>query len=205
MKINTAEFVISNSEVSKCPKDPLPEYAFIGRSNVGKSSLINMLTNHKSLAKTSSKPGKTQLINHFKINNNWFLVDLPGYGYAKVSKKSKEVFQQFVTDYFEKREQLVCAFVLIDIRLEAQKIDLEFFTYLGVTEVPFCIIFTKADKVGKTRIHSHIEAYRKQVLASGWEEMPQHFITSATESTGKEELLSFIDEINQEMFKNDSF
>ncbi|HRE78586.1 MAG TPA: ribosome biogenesis GTP-binding protein YihA/YsxC [Flavobacterium sp.] len=205
MKINTAEFVISNSEVSKCPKDPLPEYAFIGRSNVGKSSLINMLTNHKSLAKTSSKPGKTQLINHFKINNNWFLVDLPGYGYAKVSKKSKEVFQQFVTDYFEKREQLVCAFVLIDIRLEAQKIDLEFFTYLGVTEVPFCIIFTKADKVGKTRIHSHIEAYRKQVLASGWEEMPQHFITSATESTGKEELLSFIDEINQEMFKNNNF
>jgi GTP-binding protein len=205
MKINTAEFVISNSEVSKCPKDPLPEYAFIGRSNVGKSSLINMLTNHKSLAKTSSKPGKTQLINHFKINNNWFLVDLPGYGYAKVSKKSKEVFQQFVTDYFEKREQLVCAFVLIDIRLEAQKIDLEFFTYLGVTEVPFCIIFTKADKVGKTRIHSHIEAYRKQVLASGWEEMPQHFITSATESTGKDELLSFIDEINQEMFKNDNF
>lgn len=205
MKINTAEFVISNSEVSKCPKDPLPEYAFIGRSNVGKSSLINMLTNHKSLAKTSSKPGKTQLINHFKINNNWFLVDLPGYGYAKVSKKSKEVFQQFVTDYFEKREQLVCAFVLIDIRLEAQKIDLEFFTYLGVTEVPFCIIFTKADKVGKTRIHSHIEAYRKQVLASGWEEMPQHFITSATESSGKEELLSFIDEINQEMFKSDNF
>ena len=205
MKINTAEFIISNSEVSKCPKEPLPEYAFIGRSNVGKSSLINMLTNHKSLAKTSSKPGKTQLINHFKINNNWFLVDLPGYGYAKVSKKSKETFQQFVTDYFEKREQLVCAFVLIDIRLEAQKIDLEFLTYLGVTEVPFCIIFTKADKIGKTRIDSHVAAYRKQVLASGWEEMPQHFITSATESTGKEELLSFIDEINQEMFKNNSF
>jgi GTP-binding protein len=205
MKITTAEFVISNSEVSKCPKDPLPEYAFIGRSNVGKSSLINMLTNHKSLAKTSSKPGKTQLINHFKINNNWFLVDLPGYGYAKVSKKSKETFQQFVTDYFEKREQLVCAFVLIDIRLEAQKIDLEFLTYLGVTEVPFCIIFTKADKIGKTRVDSHVAAYRKQVLASGWEEMPQHFITSATESTGKEELLSFIDKINQEMFKNNSF
>ncbi|HQX02673.1 MAG TPA: ribosome biogenesis GTP-binding protein YihA/YsxC [Flavobacterium sp.] len=202
MKITTAEFIISNSEVSKCPKDPLPEYAFIGRSNVGKSSLINMLTNHKSLAKTSSKPGKTQLINHFKINNNWFLVDLPGYGYAKVSKKSKDVFQKFVTDYFEKREQLVCAFVLIDIRLEAQKIDLEFITYLGVTEVPFCIIFTKADKIGKTRIQSHITAYRKQVLASGWEEMPQHFVTSATETTGKEELLSFIDNINQEMFKN---
>ena len=202
MKINTAEFIISNSEVSKCPKEPLPEYAFIGRSNVGKSSLINMLTNHKNLAKTSGKPGKTQLINHFKINSNWFLVDLPGYGYARVSKKTKEVFQQFITDYFEKREQLVCAFVLIDIRLEAQKIDLEFITYLGVTEVTFCIIFTKADKIGKTRIQSHITAYRKQVLASGWEEMPQHFVTSATETTGKEELLSFIDNINQEMFKN---
>lgn len=205
MKITTAEFIISNSEVSKCPKEPLPEYAFIGRSNVGKSSLINMLTNHKNLAKTSSKPGKTQLINHFKINNNWFLVDLPGYGYARVSKKSKAVFQQFVTDYFEKREQLVCAFVLIDIRLEAQKIDLEFFTYLGITEIPFCIIFTKADKIGKTKIHSHIEAYRKQVLASGWEEMPQHFVTSATEATGKDDLLSYIDEINQEMFKNNTF
>jgi len=202
MKINTAEFVISNSEVSKCPKEPLPEYAFIGRSNVGKSSLINMITNHKNLAKTSSKPGKTQLINHFKINSNWFLVDLPGYGYARVSKKSKAVFQQFVTDYFEKREQMVCAFVLIDIRLEAQKIDLEFLTYLGVTEVPFCIVFTKADKIGKTKVHSHVEAYRKQVLASGWEEMPKHFITSATEATGKDELLSYIDEINQEMFKN---
>ncbi|MDD2985199.1 ribosome biogenesis GTP-binding protein YihA/YsxC [Flavobacterium sp.] len=205
MKITSAEFIISNSEVSKCPKEPLPEYAFIGRSNVGKSSLINMLTNHKNLAKTSSKPGKTQLINHFKINNNWFLVDLPGYGYARVSKKSKAVFQQFVTDYFEKREQMVCAFVLIDIRLEAQKIDLEFFTYLGVTEVPFCIVFTKADKIGKTKIHSHVEAYRKQVLASGWEEMPQHFVTSATEATGKEDLLSYIDEINQEMFKSNSF
>jgi len=202
MKINTAEFVISNSEVSKCPKEPLPEYAFIGRSNVGKSSLINMITNHKNLAKTSSKPGKTQLINHFKINSNWFLVDLPGYGYARVSKKSKAVFQQFVTDYFEKREQMVCAFVLIDIRLEAQKIDLEFLTYLGVTEVPFCIVFTKADKIGKTKVHSHVEAYRKQVLASGWEEMPKHFVTSATEATGKDELLSYIDEINQEMFKN---
>jgi GTP-binding protein len=202
MKITTAEFIISNSEVSKCPKEPIPEYAFIGRSNVGKSSLINMLTNHKNLAKTSSKPGKTQLINHFKINSNWFLVDLPGYGYARVSKKSKAVFQQFVTDYFEKREQMVCAFVLIDIRLEAQKIDLEFLTYLGVTEVPFCIVFTKADKIGKTKIHSHVEAYRKQVLASGWEEMPQHFVTSATEATGKDELLTYIDEINQEMFKN---
>lgn len=204
MKINTAEFIISNSEVSKCPKDPLPEYAFIGRSNVGKSSLINMLTNHKNLAKTSSKPGKTQLINHFKINSNWFLVDLPGYGYAKVSKKTKEVFQKFITDYFEKREQLVCAFVLIDIRLEAQKIDLEFINYLGVTEVPFCILFTKADKIGKTKIDSHIAAYRKQVLANGWEEMPQYFVTSSTEATGKETILEFIDDVNQSFFKEQS-
>ena len=164
MKINTAEFIISNSEVSKCPKEPLPEYAFIGRSNVGKSSLINMLTNHKNLAKTSGKPGKTQLINHFKINSNWFLVDLPGYGYARVSKKTKEVFQQFITDYFEKREQLVCAFVLIDIRLEAQKIDIEFINYLGETEVPFCIIFTKADKIGKVQAQKNIAAYKKQLF-----------------------------------------
>jgi GTP-binding protein len=204
MKINTAEFIISNSEVSKCPKDPLPEYAFIGRSNVGKSSLINMLTNHKNLAKTSSKPGKTQLINHFKINSNWFLVDLPGYGYAKVSKKTKEVFQKFITDYFEKREQLVCAFVLIDIRLEAQKIDLEFINYLGVTEVPFCIVFTKADKIGKTKVDSHIAGYRKQVLANGWEEMPQYFVTSSTEATGKEVILEFIDDVNQSFFKEQS-
>ena len=137
MKINTAEFIISNSEVDKCPKEFLPEYAFIGRSNVGKSSLINMLTNHKKLAKTSGRPGKTQLINHFKINNNWFLVDLPGYGYAKVSKRTKSVFQQFITDYFEKREQLVSAFVLIDIRHEAQDIDIEFMSYLGESEIPF--------------------------------------------------------------------
>ena len=202
MKINSAEFIISNSEVSKCPLERLPEYAFIGRSNVGKSSLINMLTNHKNLAKTSGKPGKTQLINHFKINNNWFLVDLPGYGYARVSKKTKEVFQQFITDYFEKREQLVCAVVLIDIRHEAQQIDLEFIEYLGETEVPFCIVFTKADKIAKTKIEAHVAAYRKQLLANNWEEMPQHFVTSATETTGKENLLQFIDEVNQEVFKS---
>src|SRR6186713_2752783 len=202
MKINTAEFVISNSDVSKCPKDFLPEYAFIGRSNVGKSSLINMLTNHKNLAKTSGRPGKTQLINHFKINNNWFLVDLPGYGYAKVSKKTKEVFQQFITDYFEKREQLVCAFVLIDIRHEAQKIDLEFITYLGEIELPFCIVFTKADKISKGKIEQHVAAYRKALLANNWEEMPQHFVTSATESTGRDAVLDFIDGVNEEMFKS---
>lgn len=201
MKINTAEFIISNSIVSLCPAERLPEYAFIGRSNVGKSSLINMLTNHKSLAKTSGRPGKTQLINHFKINNNWFLVDLPGYGYAKVSKKTKEVFQQFITDYFEKREQLVCAFVLIDIRHEAQKIDLEFITYLGEIELPFCIIFTKADKISKGKVAQHVASYRKALLANNWEEMPHHFVTSATEQTGREGLLSYIDEINQEIFK----
>jgi GTP-binding protein len=205
MEIHKAEFIISNSEVSKCPKEPLPEYAFIGRSNVGKSSLINMLTNHKNLAKTSGRPGKTQLINHFKINQNWFLVDLPGYGYARVSKKTKEVFQKFITDYFEKREQLVCAFVLIDIRLEAQKIDLEFITYLGEIQIPFCIIFTKADKISKTKVDSHIAAYRKALLANNWEEMPQHFVTSSTEATGRKEVLDFIDSVNQEMFKDNGF
>jgi GTP-binding protein len=201
MKINTAEFIISNSEVDKCPKEPLPEYAFIGRSNVGKSSLINMLTNHKNLAKTSGRPGKTQLINHFKINNNWFLVDLPGYGYAKVSKKTKAVFQQFITDYFEQRTQLVCAFVLIDIRLEAQKIDLEFMEFMGESEIPFCIVFTKADKISRVKVDMHVAAYRKQMLANNWAEMPQHFITSSTEGTGKEILLSYIEEINQELFQ----
>lgn len=202
MKINTAEFVISNSEVSKCPKEPLPEYAFIGRSNVGKSSLINMITGNKNLAKTSAKPGKTQLINHFKINNNWFLVDLPGYGYAKVSKQTKATFQQFITDYFEKREQLVCAFVLIDIRHEAQKIDLEFMRYLGESEIPFLIIFTKADKIGKSKINHHITSYKKQMQADGWEDMPEYFITSSLQETGKEQLLEYIDSINQEWFKS---
>ena len=202
MKITTAEFIISNSDVSKCPTERLPEYAFIGRSNVGKSSLINMITNHKNLAKTSGKPGKTQLINHFKINSNWFLVDLPGYGYARVSKKTKEVFQEFITDYFETREQLVCAFVLIDIRLEAQKIDLEFIEYLGESEIPFCIIFTKADKIGKNKIAMNVAAYKKELLANNWEEMPPYFITSATEGNGKEELLNYIEEINGEVYKN---
>lgn len=202
MKVTSAEFVISNSEVHKCPLERIPEYAFIGRSNVGKSSLINMITNHKNLAKTSSRPGKTQLINHFKINNNWFLVDLPGYGYARVSKKTQEVFQKFITDYFEKREQLVCAFVLIDVRHEAQKIDLEFLTYLGETEVPFCIIFTKSDKISKGKIEQNIAAYRKAMLANNWEEMPQYFVTSSLDAVGKEPLLEYIDQINQEIFKN---
>ena len=205
MKINTAEFVISNSDVSKCPNEPLPEYAFIGRSNVGKSSLINMLTGRNSLAKTSGRPGKTQLINHFKINANWNLVDLPGYGYARVSKSTKETFQKFITDYFERREQLVCAFVLIDIRLEAQKIDLEFITYLGETQVPFCIIFTKADKISRGKVDQHVAAYRKALLANNWEEMPQYFVTSSTEGTGRDALLNYIDDVNKGIFENQGF
>jgi len=205
MKINTAEFIVSNSDVSKCPKEPLPEYAFIGRSNVGKSSLINMLTGRNSLAKTSGRPGKTQLINHFKINENWFLVDLPGYGYARVSKSAKETFQKFITDYFERREQMVCAFVLVDIRHEAQKIDLEFINYLGEAEVPFCIIFTKADKISKGKVQQHVAAYKKKVIENGWEEMPRHFITSSTESTGRDELLAYIEELNKGIFENQGF
>ncbi|MFP9118779.1 ribosome biogenesis GTP-binding protein YihA/YsxC [Flavobacterium sp. RNTU_13] len=205
MKINTAEFIVSNSDAAKCPKDLIPEYAFIGRSNVGKSSLINMLTGRNSLAKTSGRPGKTQLINHFKINNNWHLVDLPGYGYARVSKSTKQVFQKFITDYFEKREQLVCAFVLVDIRHDAQKIDVEFINYLGEAEVPFCIIFTKADKISKGKQQQHVAAYRKQIIAAGWEEMPQHFITSSEDATGREELLAYIDEVNKGIFENQGF
>lgn len=206
MKISSAEFVISNSEVSKCPAERLPEYAFIGRSNVGKSSLINMLTGRKSLAKTSATPGKTQLINHFKINNNWFLVDLPGYGYARVSKKTKQKFQKFITNYFEQREQLICAFVLVDIRHDAQKIDLEFINYLGETEVPFCIIFTKADKIGPSKVEQHIKAYQDSLFANNWEEMPPYFVTSSSKGIGKDEVLEYIDTINQDIFKNqDSF
>jgi GTP-binding protein len=198
MLIKTAEFVISNSEVAKCPKDLLPEYAFIGRSNVGKSSLINMITNHKNLAKTSGRPGKTQLINHFIINKNWFLVDLPGYGYAKVSKSSKKKFQKFITDYFEKRQQLISAFVLVDIRHEPQKIDLEFMEYLGVKQIPFSIVFTKADKLKPKAIERHVEDYSKELLKS-WEEMPQHFVTSSTKSVGGEALLHFIEETNTQI------
>ena len=196
MKITSSEFIISNTDVSKCPNEPLPEYAFIGRSNVGKSSLINMLTGRKDLAKTSGRPGKTQLINHFKINLNWFLVDLPGYGYAKVGRQTKQAFQQLITRYFEQRPQLICAFVLIDIRLEAQKIDLEFMEYLAEAEVPFCIVFTKADKIGKTKVDSQVSAYKKQMFSNRWEEFPPYFVTSAQDQTGREPLLAYIDELN---------
>ena len=193
--------MISNSKVTHCPKDTLPEYAFIGRSNVGKSSLINMLTQRKSLAKTSGRPGKTQLINHFKINDNWFLVDLPGYGYARVSKKDKKTFQKYITDYFRERQQLVCAFVLVDIRHEPQKIDLEFMEWMGENAIPFCIVFTKADKLRPKAIENHINAYIKDLLAGIWEEAPQYFVTSSTSDIGREELLLFIDDLNEKFFK----
>ncbi len=187
---------MSNSQVAKCPKDRLPEYAFIGRSNVGKSSLINMLTNCKNLAKTSGRPGKTQLINHFKIDDRWFLVDLPGYGYARVSKTTKQVFQRFITDYFEQREQLVSAFVLVDIRHEPQKIDVEFMQWLGERAIPFAIIFTKADKLKPQAIERNVAAY-KEALLDWWEEFPPYFVTSAQNKTGKEELTQYIEQTNQ--------
>ena len=198
MKIKSAEFVISNSLVSKCPKERIPEYAFIGRSNVGKSSLINMLTNKKSLAKTSGRPGKTQLINHFIINKEWFLVDLPGYGYARVSKKSKKTFQKFITDYFEKREQMICAFVLVDCRHEPQKVDLEFMEWLGVNQVPFNIIFTKADKLKPEALKRNIKNYQ-EILLKTWEELPECFVTSSSNYKGKEDLLNYIQNLNNSM------
>jgi GTP-binding protein len=196
MKIKTAKFVISNTDVTKCPKEKLPEYAFIGRSNVGKSSLINMLTNNSNLAKISNKPGKTQLINHFIINDAWFLVDLPGYGYAQVSKKHRATFQKIIHDYFDKRLHLVNTFVLVDIRHEPQKIDLDFMQYLGENGIPFSIIFTKVDKIAKTKTDTYIKKYKNKMLEF-WEEMPKYFISSSANKTGKEEILDYIEEINQ--------
>lgn len=204
MLIKTAEFVISNSDVAKCPKELLPEYAFIGRSNVGKSSLINMITGRNNLAKTSGKPGKTQLINHFIINKNWFLVDLPGYGYARVSKSAKNKFQKFITNYFENRQQLISAFVLVDIRHEPQKIDLEFMEYLTINQIPFCIIFTKADKLKPKAIENHVEKYSEELLKT-WEELPQYFITSSSKSIGKDEILEFIEQTNIQFNQSKNF
>ena len=202
MKIKSAEFVISNSDVTKCPKEKLIEYAFIGRSNVGKSSLINMLMQRKSLAKTSGKPGKTQLINHFLINKNWFLVDLPGYGYARVSKSSKKKFQKFITQYFSKRQQLALAFVLIDCRHKPQKIDLEFMQWMGENQVPFSIIFTKQDKMKPNALIKNIEDYKLKMLES-WEEMPNYFITSSSNGTGRDKVLNYMSEINSLVSKQD--
>ena len=198
MKIKSAEFVISNSSVSKCPQNDFPEYAFIGRSNVGKSSLINMLANRKSLAKTSGKPGKTQLINHFLINKNWYLVDLPGYGYAKVSKTSKKTFQKFITNYFEQRKQLISAFVLVDIRHSPQPIDLDFMVYLGEKGIPFSIIFTKADKLKPKAIDRQVEQYGNELLKT-WESLPPYFVTSSTKRIGQDDVLEFIGSTNEEI------
>ena len=193
---------MSNSDVAKCPREKLIEYAFIGRSNVGKSSLINMLMQKKSLAKTSGRPGKTQLINHFLINKNWFLVDLPGYGYARVSKSSKRIFQKFITQYFSKRQQLALAFVLIDCRHKPQKVDLEFMQWMGENQVPFSIIFTKQDKMKPNALTKNIEDYKLKMLES-WEEMPKYFITSSSNGTGRDEVLNYISEINSLMSKED--
>ena len=195
MLIKSAEFVVSNQDVAKCPNTQIPEYAFIGRSNVGKSSLINMLTNRKNLAKTSGKPGKTQLINHFLINKKWHLVDLPGYGYARVSKSAKKTFQRFITDYFSKRKQLVSAFVLIDIRHDPQPIDMEFMQWLGENMIPFSIIFTKADKLKPKAIERNVETYKNKILEV-WEEMPTYFVTSSTKRIGQDDVLNYIEQIN---------
>ncbi|MBT8256917.1 MAG: ribosome biogenesis GTP-binding protein YihA/YsxC [Bacteroidia bacterium] len=198
MRIKSAEFIVSNQDVSKCPDSKLPEYAFIGRSNVGKSSLINMLTQRKNLAKTSGRPGKTQLINHFLINNSWHLVDLPGYGYARVSKKERKTFQNFITAYFEKRRQLISAFVLIDIRHDPQSIDLEFMRWLGENQIPFSMVFTKADKLKPKAVIKHVNNYLDK-LKEDWDPTPNYFITSALKKTGGEELLKYIESINEEL------
>ena len=196
MKITSAEFLCSNTDVAKCPAEPLPEYAFIGRSNVGKSSLINMLTQCKGLAKTSGRPGKTQLINHFKINDNWFLVDLPGYGYARTSKKDKARFQKFITRYFTERQQLLNAFLLIDIRHAPLPIDLDFMQWLNDQGIPFSLVFTKADKLKPGARVEALEVYFEKMREAGWVEIPPHFVTSSLKTVGGEALLDYIGEIN---------
>ena len=200
MKVAHAKFVVSNTKVDQCPKSKIPEYAFIGRSNVGKSSLINMLCNQKKLAKTSSKPGKTQLINHFLINKKWFLVDLPGYGYARASKTEKKTFQKFIVDYFIKRKELVSAFLLIDIRHKPQPIDLDFLRWLGENLIPFSIIFTKADKIKEKEIEIKVSEYL-DALMKDWDPLPKYFITSSEKRLGSEPLLNYIQEINQSIEK----
>lgn len=201
MEITSAEFIISNSRADMCPKTDLPEYAFIGRSNVGKSSLINMLTNQPKLAMTSATPGKTLLINHFLINKEWYLVDLPGYGYAQRGKKMMEKIQKLIEYYVLEREQMTCLFVLVDSRLEPQKIDLEFIEWLGENGIPFAIVFTKADKqsVGKTKanVTRYLETLRQQ-----WEELPPYFVTSSEKKTGRQKLLDYIEEINRSLKEN---
>lgn len=195
MEIKSADFVISNTDVEKCPEGNLPEYAFIGRSNVGKSSLINMLTGKKGLAMTSQKPGKTMLINHFMINNQWYLVDLPGYGFAQRGKEGRNNIQRIIEDYILEREQLTNLFLLIDCRLEAQKIDLEFMEWLGENSIPFSLIFTKIDKVGKGRLQENMKAYQEKLLES-WDELPPIILSSSEKRDGRDEILNSIEEIN---------
>lgn len=200
MIIKSAEYLQSESDWRKCPVATLPEYAFIGRSNVGKSSLINMLVNNKSLAKTSSKPGKTQTINHFLINKNWYLVDLPGYGFAKISKVMRDKWQKMISDYLLFRENLQLVFVLVDSRHEPQNIDVEFINNLGENGIPFAIIYTKSDKVSKSKVNSNINAMNRK-LSETWEELPPSFISSAINSDGREDILSYIESINQNFNK----
>lgn len=198
MNIKSAEFEISNTDVRKCPPGNKPEYAFIGRSNVGKSSLINMLTNKNGLAKTSSTPGKTLLINHFLINDAWYIVDLPGYGYAQRGKESREKLKHIIQSYILGRAQMTNLFVLVDSRHKPQKIDLEFMQWLGENEVPFSIVFTKMDKLGKEAGQRNVEAYKAQLLEQ-WEELPPLFITSSEDRRGRDELLNYIEEINRQI------
>jgi len=202
MIIKTAEFVISNTNYKKCPEPVIPEYAFIGRSNVGKSSLINMLANFKSLAKISVRPGKTQLINHFLINKEWYLVDLPGYGYAKVSKKDRGVWAGFLKDYLVNRESLVCIFVLIDSRHAPQKIDLEFMYNLAVNHLPFSIIFTKSDKLSGYQLKKNIKDYF-ELMSKSWESLPNHFISSSSTKLGRDEILEYIHQLNHSLVANE--
>jgi GTP-binding protein len=198
MQIRDASFLMSNTRVDLCPPPTLPEYAFIGRSNVGKSSLINMLMERKGLAKTSSLPGKTQLINHFLVNKEWYLVDLPGYGYAKVSKDSRVKWGRMINFYLRQRENLSCVFVLIDSRHSAQAVDLEFMEMLGTEGIPFVMVFTKADKQSGSRTHQNVTEYMRK-MSESWDEVPRHFITSAEEKTGRDEVLAFIEEVNKQM------
>jgi GTP-binding protein len=197
MKVTEAIFLQSNTDYEKCPKPDKPEYAFIGRSNVGKSSLINALVQKKNLAKTSQTPGKTQLINHFQIDKKWYLVDLPGYGYAKVSKTDREKFEKMIHEYLENRENLMYTFVLVDIRHEPQKLDMEFMNNLGEQGIPFCIVFTKADKLSQTAVNKSLAVYQAKMLET-WEEMPQFFVTSSVNGSGRDEILATIESLNKE-------
>ena len=194
MIIKKAEFVVSNTDPAKCPVSDQPEFAFVGRSNVGKSSLINMLTNFKDLAKVSGTPGKTQLINHFNINDEWFLVDLPGYGYAKVTKSSREQWEKFIRKYLLVRENLFCVFALIDSRHKPQSIDLEFINWMGSNGIPFSLVFTKSDKLSKKQLDENLSNYKDELLKD-WEELPPVFVTSSETNLGREQILGFIDDI----------